>query len=136
MTELEPLLQTSSDETELALLRSLAREEPSAAAMAKTAAALGLGTSALTAAGSATAASAVTAIGEGLDLGPGAQSAGDRCEQRSGRQRRCSWRVLGAGARSRAAPVQAAPVAAPQQVRRSGKSPTRRRATSESGGRR
>ena len=62
MTDLVPLLQTSSDETELLLLRALTREEPSAAAMARTAAALGVGASALTVAGTATAASTVTGI--------------------------------------------------------------------------
>ena len=58
MTELSPLLQASSDKVELALLRSTERDEPSAHAMARTAAAMGLGTSLTTAALEAAAANA------------------------------------------------------------------------------
>ncbi len=58
MTDLKRLLETSSDEAELAILRSLDGEEPSAAALARTATALGIGAGALTAAGSASAATA------------------------------------------------------------------------------
>ena len=105
MTDLVPLLESSSDETELALLRSLAREEPSSRAVARTAAALGLGTGTLAVASSATAASAVSSataasavsgIAKGWDLGLGAESARNRREQRPGRQRRSECRVLGA----------------------------------------
>jgi hypothetical protein len=70
MTDLVPLLETSSDETELAVLRSLAREEPSSAVMARTAAALGLGAVTLTAAGTTTAAGAATGIAKGSIWGP------------------------------------------------------------------
>jgi hypothetical protein len=58
MTELSPLIQASSDEVELALLRSTERDEPSAHALAKTAAAMGLGASLTTAALDAAAADA------------------------------------------------------------------------------
>src|SRR5262245_25039220 len=57
MTELEPILHTSSDELELGLLRSADGDEPSPAAFSKTAVALGLGGVALSAGGSAGAAS-------------------------------------------------------------------------------
>ena len=61
MTELKRLLETSSDEAELAILRSLDGEEPSGAVLARTATALGLGAGALTAAGGASAASGLAA---------------------------------------------------------------------------
>jgi hypothetical protein len=60
MTVFSPLRQASSDDVELALLRSTDRDEPSARAMARTAAALGLGASVTTLALEAAAADTTT----------------------------------------------------------------------------
>src|SRR5262245_32990366 len=62
MTELSPLQQVSSDEVELALLRSTERDQPSLRAMARTAAAMGLGASLTTAALEAAAADAGASV--------------------------------------------------------------------------
>jgi hypothetical protein len=62
MTEFEPLLHTSADETELIVLRSLATAKAPPAALARTAVALGLGAGAVAATGPAAAAGAASGV--------------------------------------------------------------------------
>jgi len=62
MSELSPLRRASTDDVELALLRSTDIDEPSARAMARTAAALGLGTSVTAVSLQAAAAAPISAV--------------------------------------------------------------------------